>query len=76
MSKLTNYRQLLLIVILAFAVRAAVRWHLGGADFWVNGYTFFFDLAQNVASGKGISVDGVIPPLRSAFPYTRHFLQR
>jgi 4-amino-4-deoxy-L-arabinose transferase-like glycosyltransferase len=57
---------------LAFAVRAAVRWHLGGADFWVNGYTFFFDLAQNVASGKGISVDGVSPtafrvPLYPAF---------
>jgi 4-amino-4-deoxy-L-arabinose transferase-like glycosyltransferase len=57
-NKLLRYQHLLLIVILAFVVRAAVRWYLGGADSWTNGYTFFFDLAQNIAAGKGISLDG------------------
>ena len=55
MIKLSYYQRLLWIVILAFIVRVAVRWHLGSADFWVNGYTFFFDLAQNIAAGKGIA---------------------
>jgi 4-amino-4-deoxy-L-arabinose transferase-like glycosyltransferase len=45
------------ILLLAFAVRVAVRWHSGGSDFWENGYTFFFDLAQNIAAGKGIAFD-------------------
>ena len=46
------------IVILAFALRITVRWHSGEADFWINGYTFFFDLARNIAAGKGIALDG------------------
>lgn len=58
MSKLPNNQHLLWIVILAFVMRVAVRWHLGEADFWVNGYTFFFDLAQNIATGKGIALEG------------------
>ena len=55
MHKLLDFRNLLWIVTLAFVARAAVRWHLGDADFWINGYTFFFDLAQNIATGKGIA---------------------
>jgi hypothetical protein len=46
------------IVIVAFTLRAVVRLTLGQADFWTNGYTFFFDLAQNIASGRGIGFDG------------------
>ncbi len=52
------YRKLMWIVFLAFAMRVAVRWHYGGPDFWENGYTFFFDLAQNIAAGNGIAFDG------------------
>jgi 4-amino-4-deoxy-L-arabinose transferase-like glycosyltransferase len=58
MSKLSYYQRLLWIVILAFIVRVTVRWHLGSADFWANGYMFFFDLAQNIATGKGIAFEG------------------
>lgn len=58
MHKLSNYQKLLYIVILAFVLRVAVRWYFGEADFWVNGYTFFFELAKNIADGKGISFGG------------------
>ncbi len=44
---------------LAFALRIAVRLHSGIADFWVNGYAFFFDMAQSIAAGKGIAIEGV-----------------
>lgn len=44
------------IIILAFVTRVAVRLHLGAIDFWTNGYTFFFDLAQNIAAGNGIAL--------------------
>jgi 4-amino-4-deoxy-L-arabinose transferase-like glycosyltransferase len=52
-------KSLLLIVILAFALRAAVRLHSGEADFWANSYGFFFELARSIADGKGIAVGGV-----------------
>jgi 4-amino-4-deoxy-L-arabinose transferase-like glycosyltransferase len=58
MTKLPNYRHILFIVILAFVLRFVVRWHSGETDFWVNGYGFFFDLAQNIAAGKGIALEG------------------
>ena len=45
--------------ILAFALRIVARLHTGIADFWVNGYTFFFDMAQSIAAGKGIAIEGV-----------------
>jgi hypothetical protein len=47
------YRKLIWIFALAFLVRVAFRLHSGSADFWVNGYTFFFDLAENIAAGTG-----------------------
>jgi 4-amino-4-deoxy-L-arabinose transferase-like glycosyltransferase len=53
-----RHADVLWIVILAFVVRAGVRWHLGDTDFWTNSYTFFFDIAQNIAAGRGIAVDG------------------
>jgi hypothetical protein len=58
MNKLPNYWHIMFIVILAFVVRVAVRWHSGETDFWINGYGFFFDLAQNIATGKGIALEG------------------
>jgi 4-amino-4-deoxy-L-arabinose transferase-like glycosyltransferase len=54
-------RNLLWIVILAFALRAAIRLYLGDAYFWTNSYIFFFDLAQGIASGQGIAFDGQSP---------------
>ena len=51
-------KRLLYILILAFILRAAVRWYSGAADFWVNGYTFFFDMARNIAAGNGIALAG------------------
>jgi 4-amino-4-deoxy-L-arabinose transferase-like glycosyltransferase len=53
------YRKLIWIFVLAFVVRVAVRCFSGGPDFWVNGYSFFFALAQNIAAGNGYTLDGV-----------------
>jgi hypothetical protein len=52
------HRHLPWIIIFAFGVRMAARWYTGAADFWQNGYTFYFALAQNVAVGNGFSLDG------------------
>ena len=52
------YRKLIWIILLAIVVRVAVRGYLGGPDFWENGYTFFFELAKNIAAGNGVSLDG------------------
>ncbi len=44
---------------LAFVLRIVARlFYTGIARFWVDGYTFFFALAQSIASGKGISLGG------------------
>jgi 4-amino-4-deoxy-L-arabinose transferase-like glycosyltransferase len=51
-------RKLWWIIALAFAARMAARWYLGNTDFWSNGYTFFFALAQNIAHGQGIALNG------------------
>jgi hypothetical protein len=50
------YRKLMWIILLAFAVRVAVRLYYGEADFWENGYSFFFSLAKNIAAGNGIAI--------------------
>src|SRR5262245_26397044 len=60
-GSVSTRRDLIWIVIFAFAVRVAVRWYSGGPDFWQSGYTFFFALAQNIAAGNGISFDGEHP---------------
>jgi 4-amino-4-deoxy-L-arabinose transferase-like glycosyltransferase len=51
-------RNLMWVILLAFAARVTVRWYSGGPDFWQNGYTFLFELAQNVAAGNGVSIGG------------------
>jgi hypothetical protein len=48
----------------AFVLRIMARLHTGAVDFWVNGYAFFFDIAQNIAAGKGIGIDGVATAFR------------
>src|SRR6266576_2425119 len=46
---------LLGIIFVAFAVRVAVRCYSGSVDFWANSYTFYFDIAQKIATGTGMS---------------------
>jgi 4-amino-4-deoxy-L-arabinose transferase-like glycosyltransferase len=55
------YRKLIWIILLAFAVRVAVRGYLGGQDFWENGYTFFFAFAKDIASGNGVLTASRVP---------------
>lgn len=50
----THSRRLILILSLAFALRLAWRIYMGNDDFWVNGYTFYYDLASNLAAGYGL----------------------
>jgi 4-amino-4-deoxy-L-arabinose transferase-like glycosyltransferase len=53
--------------LLAFVLRLMARLHTGAADFWVNGYTFYFSMAQNIAAGKGIGFEGVPTAFRVPF---------
>jgi hypothetical protein len=45
----STYRKLIWIILLAIAVRVAVRGYLGGPNFWENGYTFL-TLAKYIAA--------------------------
>jgi 4-amino-4-deoxy-L-arabinose transferase-like glycosyltransferase len=45
----------------AFVLRLVARLLQGIDAFWVNGYTFFFDIARNIAAGKGIAAANGIP---------------
>src|SRR5258708_37616038 len=40
------------ILIAAFVLRVAGRVYRGNDDFWANGYSFFYDLATNLAHGS------------------------
>lgn len=52
---------------LAFALRLVARLFYGGiSGFWLNGYGFFFELAQSIAQGKGFTVGG--PPTAFRVP--------
>ena len=57
-GKSAIYGKLIWIFFFAFTLRVAVRWHAGAPDFWENGYTFFFVLAQNIAAGTGFAFNG------------------
>jgi 4-amino-4-deoxy-L-arabinose transferase-like glycosyltransferase len=46
------YDTLIWVILFAFALRIAVRWYTGASDFWENGYSFFFALAQDIAAGN------------------------
>jgi 4-amino-4-deoxy-L-arabinose transferase-like glycosyltransferase len=54
-------------------LRVAARLTTGAADFWENGYTFYFQLAQNVAAGNGLTFDGQ-PPTAFRVPVYPLFL--
>jgi hypothetical protein len=71
-GKLSVCRDLMWIILFAFAARVAVRLFSGG-DFWENGYTFFFALAQNIAAGNGVSIGGG-PPTAFRVPLYPMFL--
>jgi 4-amino-4-deoxy-L-arabinose transferase-like glycosyltransferase len=47
--------------VLAFVLRLLARLHSGAGDFFLNGYYFLFELAQNIAAGKGICLIGGTP---------------
>ena len=70
-EQLQDYWKLFVIILVAFALRVAVRCYSGSVDFWVNGYTFYFNLARSIADGSGISFGmapcGVRVPLYPAF---------
>lgn len=57
------------LVALAFVLRLVARpFNLGIHDFWVNGYRFFFEIAQSIAQGHGIgSADGTPETYRVPF---------
>ena len=53
-----NAAFLVSILLLAVTLRVAWRIHMGSADFWTNGYSFFYDLANNLAAGHGLHIEG------------------
>lgn len=72
-SPSTARRAIPWLAALGFALRVGARLYSGGADFWVNGYTFFFAMAQNIAAGHGVGFDGG-PPTAFRVPLYPMFL--
>jgi len=59
-----------LICLAAFVIRVAYRLHGGDADFWQNGYVFFYKVATDIVAGNGLLSNvtglGERPPV---YPY-------
>ena len=62
------------ICLLAIALRVAYRAYAGSADFLgpdYHGYAFFWDIARNIAAGRGLGIDGapsaIRPPIYPGF---------
>jgi Dolichyl-phosphate-mannose-protein mannosyltransferase len=49
------------IAVAAFLLRVVARLVQGIDNFWANGYTFFFQLAQSIAAGKGFALASGTP---------------
>jgi hypothetical protein len=49
------------IAAAAFLLRLAARLIEGIGNFWVNGYTLFFELAESIAAGKGVALANGAP---------------
>lgn len=49
------------IAVAAFVLRVVARLMQGIDNFWTNGYTFFFELAQSIAAGKGVALANGAP---------------
>lgn len=68
LKKLNLPRAVCWLAALAILLRIGARlYYTGISDYWVNGYTFFFQMAQSIARGQGIALNGVAtgfrPPL-------------
>ncbi len=50
---------LLLILAVAFLLRFTIRVSYGEEYFWKNSYSLFYDLAQNVAAGRGLCYEWI-----------------
>lgn len=62
---LTAQRQILALALLAFTLRAVVRFARGDDELWTQGYTFYLDLARSLADGHGYSLgDGAATAMR------------
>lgn len=58
-KKLDLPRAVYWIAAFAIPLRIVARLYYSGiTNFWVDGYTFFFNLAQSIARGQGIALDG------------------
>jgi 4-amino-4-deoxy-L-arabinose transferase-like glycosyltransferase len=66
-----NYRKILVALFaVAFLIRLAVRMSFGETYFWVNSYSAYYDLAENIISGKGFCFDATCawwPPVYPLF---------
>jgi hypothetical protein len=54
-------RSVLAIALGALVLRVVARTYSGSEDFWRDGYTFYFQLAQSIAAGTGLSFNGHTP---------------
>ena len=64
----TRWTPILLSVIClaAFVIRVVCRSYMGSADFWQNGYYFFYEIAKNIVDGGDLLLPGPHGPL---YPY-------
>jgi 4-amino-4-deoxy-L-arabinose transferase-like glycosyltransferase len=59
-DKLNLPRGVYWIALLAISLRVAARLYYSGiSNYWAEGYTFFFQLAQSIARGQGVALDGI-----------------
>ena len=61
METIRTGRTILWWVALGFVLRLCARLYTGEADFWANGYRFYFAMAQNISAGNGIGFNGGPP---------------
>jgi 4-amino-4-deoxy-L-arabinose transferase-like glycosyltransferase len=60
-------RKIMALVVLAFVLRVCVRLYIGADDYFVSGYSFFFDVTQSITAGKGIGLGGEPETFRVPF---------
>ncbi len=49
---------LMMLAALGFSLRMALRWQHGTANYWGEGYGFYWDIARNLAAGRGYELAG------------------
>ncbi len=56
---------LMMLAALGFALRMALRWQHGTANYWGEGYGFYWDIARNLAAGRGyVLIEGTMTAFR------------